>query len=58
MSYKIKSIESFDKELKRLIKKHRSLKADFIEFVESLSTTPIQGKSLGNNCYKIRLAVK
>lgn len=57
MSYKVKTIPKFDKELKRLAKKYPSLKKEFIELVESLKEYPDQGTSLGNDCYKIRLAI-
>ena len=57
MSYSIKTIPRFDKQLKRLVKKHPSFKADFINFVASLKINPEQGTALGNNCYKIRLAI-
>ena len=57
MSYKVFSIPLFDKQAKRLAKKHPSLKNDLAELVESLSNEPKQGKALGNNFYKIRLAI-
>ena len=57
MSYKIKTIPKFEKELKRLAKKYPSLKAEYIELVQSLKQEPEQGTTLGNNCYKIRLAI-
>lgn len=57
MSYKVISIPKFEKELKRLVKKYHSLKAEYIELVQSLKTHPEQGISLGNNCYKIRLGI-
>ena len=57
MSYNIKSISQFDKQLKRLVKKYPSFKSDFFDFVIELKTNPIQGTSLGNNCYKIRIAI-
>ena len=57
MSYKIKAIPKFEKELKRLAKKYPSLKAEYIELVQSLKQEPEQGTTLGNNCYKIRLAI-
>jgi mRNA-degrading endonuclease RelE of RelBE toxin-antitoxin system len=57
MSYKVKTIPKFDKELKRLAKKYPSLKREFIELVQSLKEQPTQGTSLGNDCYKIRLAI-
>lgn len=57
MSYKIKSIPKFEKELKRLAKKYPSLKREYVELVESLKKVPEQGTSLGNSCYKIRLSI-
>ena|SRR5689334_3610779 len=57
MSYKVKAIPKFEKELKRLAKKYPSLKTEYIELVQSLKEEPEQGPPLGNNCYKIRLAI-
>lgn len=57
MSYKIKTIPKFEKELKRLVKKYPSLKTEFIELVKELKEDPKQGTSIGNNCFKIRLAI-
>jgi len=57
MKYEVQSIPPFDRQLKRLVKKYHSLKKEFIELIESLETNPIQGQSLGNDCYKVRLAV-
>lgn len=47
----------FEKEFKKLSAKHLSLKSDFKLFLASLEENPIQGTSLGNNCFKIRLAI-
>ena len=57
MSYKVKTIPKFDKEIKRLVRKYPSLKTEFISLVNSLQHTPFQGATLGNNCFKIRLAI-
>lgn len=57
MSYKVKSIPKFEREVKRLAKKYVSLKKEYIELVQSLKEDPNQGTPLGNNCYKIRLAI-
>jgi mRNA-degrading endonuclease RelE of RelBE toxin-antitoxin system len=57
MSYKIISIPSFDRQLKRLSKKFPSLKGDFQELVNSLLDNPMQGDSIGKNSYKIRLSI-
>lgn len=57
MSYEIVAIQNFRKELKKLAKKYPSLKEDFGVLLESLEVNPLQGVSLGNNCYKIRMAI-
>jgi hypothetical protein len=57
MSYKIDTIAPFRKEAKKLIKKYPSLKSDLAELGSQLSTNPTAGTALGNNCYKIRLAI-
>lgn len=57
MNYKVISIPWFEKELKRLVKKYPSLKKEYIELVHGLMQKPEQGTSLGNNCYKIRIAI-
>lgn len=57
MSYSIKTIPKFDKNLKRLSKKYPSLKLDFIRFIESLKDNPTQGDLIYPNCYKIRLKI-
>ncbi|MBX2967673.1 MAG: type II toxin-antitoxin system RelE/ParE family toxin [Cyclobacteriaceae bacterium] len=57
MSYNIIAIPKFKKELKKLAKKYASLKNDLTALFESLEANPRQGTPLGNNCYKIRLAI-
>lgn len=57
MKYKVLSIPPFDRQLKRLAKKFPSLKKEFALLLESLEIKPIQGISLGNNCYKIRMSI-
>ena len=57
MNYKIKTVPKFEKELKRLVKKYPSLKEEYIELLKNLKIEPEQGTALGNNCYKIRLAI-
>ena len=43
---------------KRLIRKFPSLKTELISLNEILQAQPDFGTSIGNNCYKIRLAIK
>lgn len=57
MSYKVDTIPLFDKQAKRLAKKYPSLKNDLSALIERLVTEPKQGTSLGNDFYKIRLAI-
>jgi len=57
MSYNIIATPKFKQALKRLVKKFPSLKKEFAVLIESLSKEPVQGTSLGNHCYKIRLSI-
>lgn len=57
MSYDIIAVPQFRKEIKKLSKKYPSLKEDFTSLVYALKENPKQGTSLGNSCYKIRLAI-
>ena len=57
MSYKIIAVPNFRRELKKLAKKYPSLKNDFALLLNSLEQNPEQGTPIGNNCYKIRLAI-
>lgn len=57
MNYKIDTIANFRKEAKKLTKKYPSLKNDLAELGSQISADPTTGTALGNNCYKIRLAI-
>lgn len=57
MSYKIVLSANFKKEAKRLIKKYPSLKAELAILFSELEENPIIGTPLGNDIYKIRLAI-
>ena len=57
MSYSVKTIPKFEKNLKKLAKKFPSLKAEYVSLIQTLKENPEQGTSLGKNCYKIRLAI-
>ncbi len=58
MTYSITTTPEFSKEIKRLNKKYPSLKNEYILLLHSLLNEPFQGTSLGNNIFKIRLAIK
>ncbi len=57
MSFKVFTTTEFQREFKRLFKKHKSLKADLQLLVTSLEHDPSQGTPIGQDCYKIRLAI-
>ena len=58
MSYSVLTTSDFKRDSKRLIKKYKSLKSEILKLIISLEQDPKQGISLGNDCYKIRLAIK
>ncbi len=57
MNYKILLTSEFKKEIKHLSKKYPSLYKDFEIFIKQLSHDPLQGTTIGKNCYKVRLAI-
>ncbi len=58
MNFSIFPSEKFKKEAKRLIKKFPSLKKELSELAALLEIEPRSGTTLGNNTYKIRIAIK
>ncbi|GGH82105.1 mRNA-degrading endonuclease RelE of RelBE toxin-antitoxin system [Filimonas zeae] len=60
MNYSVETIPSFDKQLKKLVKKYPSLKQEFSALLDELEENPLSIKSidpLGHDCYKVRLAI-
>jgi mRNA-degrading endonuclease RelE of RelBE toxin-antitoxin system len=57
MSYSVELSDNFKKEAKRLAKKYRSLKSEIADLIDELETDPTKGAPLGNDIYKIRLAI-
>ncbi len=57
MRFSVIATHLFIKKAKKLNKKYKSLKQDLEPLINSLETNPRQGTSLGNDCYKIRLAI-
>ena len=47
----------FKRRFKRLAKKYKSLIKDYEALITSLETNPLQGVALGNNLYKVRMAI-
>jgi mRNA-degrading endonuclease RelE of RelBE toxin-antitoxin system len=58
MNYNVETIPNFEREAKRLIKKYKSLAGEINKLIETLELKPRQGKHLGNDIYKIRLAIR
>ena len=57
MLYNVLTTAHFDKEIKRLAKKYKSLKVEYQQLIDTLEKQPDTGTPLGNNLYKIRLAI-
>lgn len=58
MNYSVELTDNFKKEAKRLVKKYRSLKTEIASLISELEENPTKGTPLGNDIYKIRVAVK
>lgn len=57
MSYSVKTTGHFDKEVKRIAKKHKNIRSALLKLIEDLEVNPTMGTALGHNVYKIRLAI-
>jgi mRNA-degrading endonuclease RelE of RelBE toxin-antitoxin system len=57
MNYSVKTIPHFDKEVKRIAKKHKQIKSDLARLIDDLEKNPLMGSDLGQNIYKIRLSI-
>lgn len=57
MNFDVIPIPPFQRQAKSLVKKYPSLKKELLKLIEVLKTDPTQGRALGNDCYKIRLAI-
>jgi len=57
MSYNVETTRNFEREAKPLLKKYASLKNELKVFGKELEKNPEIGVPLGNNVYKIRLAI-
>lgn len=58
MAYEIEAVEVFEKQLKKLSKKYKSLAQDMRSFLGELAENPHSSVDLGNNTYQNRVAVK
>jgi mRNA-degrading endonuclease RelE of RelBE toxin-antitoxin system len=57
MKYKILLTDRFENQLKRLNRKYPSFREDFKRLLSKLEQNPETGVPLGNNCFKIRMAI-
>ena len=57
MSYSVKLSPNFEKKAKKLSRKYPSLKSELKALFEELEKNPTLGVPLGNDMYKIRLAI-
>ncbi|GAA4214303.1 hypothetical protein GCM10022289_47720 [Pedobacter jeongneungensis] len=57
MSFKVKTVPNFEREVKKIFKKHRCIKSDLLKLINDLEINPELGIHLGQNIYKIRLSI-
>lgn len=57
MSCKLYAFPSFEKEVKHLNKRYKSLKADLINLRDELAKNPAMGTDLGGGLRKVRVAI-
>ena len=57
MNYKTEATDIFDRDIKRLSKKYRSLPDDLEVFKKELLENPTMGDDLGNQMRKMRMAI-
>jgi mRNA-degrading endonuclease RelE of RelBE toxin-antitoxin system len=57
MNFNVVVTEGFKKHAKEIARKHRSLKSDLDNFIDSLIINPLQGEPIGRDCYKVRMAI-
>ena len=57
MNYAITTTDDFDRDIKKLLKKYRSISADVEALKEDLLKNPTMGDPLGMNSYKVRMAI-
>jgi len=57
MSFNVKTISVFDRQVKRLAKKFPSLKSELKSLISELKEDPNMGTPIGHDCQKIRLSI-
>ncbi len=54
---KIETTAWFDKQIKQLAKKHKSIPADYRAFLQSLQSDPTQGTGIRRGAHKVRMPI-
>lgn len=57
MAFEVVLTPDFKKELKHIAKKHKQILKDLTKLIDELAENPTMGTDLGQNVYKIRLAI-
>ena len=57
MSFNVVATEPFERKLKRLAKKYKSLANDLAAVFDELVENPTLGTPIGKDCYKLRIAI-
>ncbi len=57
MSFDVIATEPFERKLKRLAKKYKSLASDLASVIDDLIENPTLGTPIGKDCYKLRIAI-
>jgi len=57
MGFDVVLTPDFKRELKQIAKKHRQVLKDLSVLIDELAVNPTMGTDLGQNVYKIRLAI-
>jgi len=57
MNYQTVTTEDFERKVKALSKKYRSLKSDLVAFEKELLANPTMGDDLGSNIRKVRMSI-
>lgn len=58
MSVKVLLHDNFEREVRPLLKRYRSLVSELGGLRDALKKEPHQGQPIGNDCYKIRIAIR
>ncbi|MBL0127873.1 MAG: type II toxin-antitoxin system RelE/ParE family toxin [Flavobacteriales bacterium] len=57
MKHRVIPTPAFEKELRPLLKRHRSLAKDLLALEKELEARPTTGTGIGHGLYKVRLAI-